>query len=57
MLLSLLAGCGQKAQDQGTADDGEKKLTVGLALTGINSNAVFIDMRKDIEARCNEAGY
>ncbi len=56
MALGLLAGCGQAPQND-TTDPADKKLTVGLALTGINSNAVFIDMRKDIEARCNEAGY
>lgn len=56
MVLGLLAGCGEKKQGD-TEDPSAKKLTVGLALTGINSNAVFIDMRKDIEARCNEAGY
>ena len=54
MVLGLLAGCGSKDSNK---DNGEKKLTVGLALTGINSNAVFIDMRKDIEKRCNDAGY
>ena len=56
MAAGLLAGCGEKKQGD-TEDPSAKKLTVGLALTGINSNAVFIDMRKDIEARCNEAGY
>ena len=35
----------------------EEKLTVGLALAALNTNAVFIDMRKEIEARCEESGY
>jgi fructose transport system substrate-binding protein len=35
----------------------EEGMTVGLALTGIQTNSIFIDMKKAIEAKCNEAGY
>ena len=35
----------------------EKSLTVGMALSGITSNAIFIDMTKSIQAKCDEAGY
>jgi ABC-type sugar transport system substrate-binding protein len=32
-------------------------VTVGLALTGIQTNSIFIDMRRAIEERCQQAGY
>lgn len=63
------AGCGGSAaqektdapQQTGEAADSQDKadepLTVGLALSAINTNAIFIDMAKDIQARCDEAGY
>lgn len=35
----------------------DRSLTVGLALSGITSNAVFIDMTKEIQTKCDEAGY
>ena len=41
--------CGQAAE--------EKSLTVGLALSGITTNAVFIDMTKNIQRKCDEDGY
>lgn len=56
MTLSLLVGCGSKAPAAG-GDSEKKTLTIGLALSGINSNAIFIDMAKDIQAKCDEAGY
>jgi ABC-type sugar transport system substrate-binding protein len=34
-----------------------EKLTVGLALSGITTNAVFIDMTKSIQKLCDDAGY
>ena len=43
----VLLGCKKK----------EEGMTVGLALTGLQTNAIFIDMKKAIEAKCNEAGY
>jgi ABC-type sugar transport system substrate-binding protein len=43
----VLLGC--KKREQG--------MTVGLALTGIQTNSIFIDLYKTIETKCNEAGY
>ncbi|MDD3337559.1 MAG: sugar ABC transporter substrate-binding protein [Lachnospiraceae bacterium] len=39
------------------AAENDKSLTVGLALSGITSNAIFIDMTKEIQTKCDEAGY
>lgn len=56
MVLSMGA-CSNKA-DTASGDSGEdQELTIGLALSGITSNAIFIDMTKDIQAKCDEAGY
>ena len=35
----------------------DESLTVGLALSGITSNTIFIDMTKSLQAKCDEAGY
>jgi ABC-type sugar transport system substrate-binding protein len=32
-------------------------LTIGLGLSGIQTNSIFIDMRRAFEERCNAAGY
>jgi ABC-type sugar transport system substrate-binding protein len=32
-------------------------ITVGLALTGIQTNSIFIDMRRAVEEKCRQAGY
>lgn len=35
----------------------EESLKVGLALSGITTNSVFVDMTKSIQEKCDEAGY
>jgi ABC-type sugar transport system substrate-binding protein len=35
----------------------KQEITVGIALTGLQSNSIFIDMRRDMEAKCTAAGY
>lgn len=35
----------------------EHNMTVGLALSGIKSNAIFIDMARNTQRLCDEAGY
>ena len=42
---------------EGQSEDKDGSLTVGLALSGVNSNAIFIDMARDLEKRTDEAGY
>lgn len=41
----------------GTSMAAEEPLTIGLALSGITTNSVFIDMTKAIQAKCDDAGY
>jgi ABC-type sugar transport system substrate-binding protein len=48
MAASVFAGGGKQQGDT---------MTVGLALTGIQTNSIFIDMRRAIEERCRQAGY
>lgn len=66
MILVLFTGCAAPAtqdpspaspENSGEANPEGEKLTIGLALSGINSNAIFIDMAKDIQERCDAAGY
>ncbi|MHC6201632.1 sugar ABC transporter substrate-binding protein [Breznakiellaceae bacterium SP9] len=45
---AILLGCNKKADAQ---------ITVGLGLTGIQTNSVFIDVRRAIEAKCKAEGY
>ncbi len=42
------------AAGQNESDD---SLKVGLALSGVNSNAIFIDMARDLEERTEASGY
>jgi ABC-type sugar transport system substrate-binding protein len=39
------------------AGGGKGTITVGLALTGMQNNPIFIDIRRAFEERCNQAGY
>lgn len=62
LLLSLFVCClsactAESGSESPTGEEPEESLTIGLALSGINSNAIFIDMTKDIQAKCDEAGY
>lgn len=51
-----MAGCGKASGTDESGKD-EKSLTIGLALSAINTNAVFIDMAKNIQKKCDEKGY
>jgi ABC-type sugar transport system substrate-binding protein len=45
---AMLLGCKKKTDTQ---------ITVGLGLTGIQTNSIFIDIRRAIEAKCKAEGY
>ncbi|GHV81035.1 hypothetical protein AGMMS49944_28260 [Spirochaetia bacterium] len=45
---TMLLGCKKTDSNQ---------ITVGLALSGIQTNSIFIDMRRAIEAKCEKEGW
>lgn len=42
---------------QDTSGSSTETITVGLALTGLQTNPIFIDIRRAFEERCSQAGY
>ena len=42
---------------QDTGGGSTETITVGLALTGLQTNPIFIDIRRAFEERCSQAGY
>ncbi|MDR1898846.1 MAG: substrate-binding domain-containing protein [Treponema sp.] len=49
------AGGGRQGAEGGKGE--EEQITVGLALSAINTNSIFIDMRRAIEAKCQREGW
>ncbi|MDI3257961.1 MAG: ribose ABC transporter substrate-binding protein RbsB [Kyrpidia sp.] len=51
---AVLAGCGAESQpNEGTQPNGEKQLTIGLALSTLN-NPFFVDMRDGAQAEADQ---
>jgi len=42
---------------QGGSSGGERKLTIGFAVAALNTNSIWIDIRRDYEARCKAKGW
>lgn len=57
LMIFGMAGCAGSGNTGSGSGGDEDSLTIGLALSAINTNAVFIDMTKDIQSKCDEAGY
>jgi ABC-type sugar transport system substrate-binding protein len=54
---ALLAGAASSVFAGGGKQQQGDTITVGLALTGIQTNSIFIDMKRAIEEKCQQAGY
>jgi ABC-type sugar transport system substrate-binding protein len=54
LTLSVAVFAGGKRDIDGGS---QETITVGLALTGLQTNPIFIDIRRAFENRCSQAGY
>jgi ABC-type sugar transport system substrate-binding protein len=54
LVMSVTVFAGGKQDAGGGA---KETITVGLALTGMQTNPIFIDIRRAFEERCSQAGY
>jgi ABC-type sugar transport system substrate-binding protein len=53
--MAALVSCSKKGAAAGGS--GEKKLTIGFAVAAINTNSIWIDIRRTYEERCNKEGW
>jgi ABC-type sugar transport system substrate-binding protein len=57
LLLAGLALTGMPLFAKGNAQSGGKKLTVGFAVAAINTNSIWIDIRRAYEEKCKQEGW
>jgi ribose transport system substrate-binding protein len=57
LLMMLVMSAAVFAGGKQDAGGAQETITVGVALTGLQTNPIFIDIRRAFEERCSQAGY